>query len=445
MNEDLSENVEKKEFIIDDITIELQQKKYCIVQFTATTKDKTAKESRKETIRKISKEVSIPGFRKGHAPATIIEERYKDALEEEWRKTFADLIFNKLIKVTNIRLFHSSARVNFKVNSLTKEGGTAYFQFESEPQIPEINISQFTIKDIDKEIIEVDEKQVEEAIKNIKMFFAKWEQVKDRQAQYGDFVTLDIDDIDQDQLVHAFSDYKLEIAEGKMASWMKELVLGKNVGESVEGISKADEDDSEDVKKDFKPKKVKIYIKEIESVQLPSSDELAINMGLKTTDHMLSTIKKMLQKQHKENNQINLRDSISEQMLENIVFDIPYSMLEKEANHRMNTLIHQEEFKKQWESEMSDDEKENKKSEIKSISEKAIKLFYICQKIIKDNKITISEKNIIPSCGNMLDAIFADKQRLNFKNLSEEEQHLEMSKYMIETAEDCLISKIKGV
>ncbi len=46
-----------------------------------------------------------------------------------------------------------------------------------------------------------------------------------------------------------------------MAKWMRDLVLGKNVGDQIEGISTPDEDASEEDKENLKPKKVRVTIK----------------------------------------------------------------------------------------------------------------------------------------------------------------------------------------
>ena len=56
-----------------------------------------------------------------------------------------------------------------------------------------------------------------------------------------------------------------------MAKWMRDLVIGKNTGESVEGVSVPDDDASQEDKENLKPKKVRLTIKAIDTATLPDS------------------------------------------------------------------------------------------------------------------------------------------------------------------------------
>jgi trigger factor len=261
----------------------------------------------------------------------------------------------------------------------------------------------------------------------------------------GDFILLDIDDLDQDPPVQAFSNTRFEVTEKGMASWMRDLLLGKTKGESVEGVSKPDENESEEVKSSFKEKKVRLHVKGIEEAKLPPiDDELAKRVGAKSTEHMREQLQKLLTKQSEEQLSKELRDSICDQLLETLVFDIPASILEKEANHRMNQLMRSSDFAKRWKESMTEEEKASKKEEIISQSDHAIRLFYICRKVVAENNIRLSEEELNPSHESILEMMFADPARLNYRNRNKEEQAVEFSKFMMAKAQDFIIGKIRA-
>ena len=93
---------------------------------------------------------------------------------------------------------------------------------------------------------------------------------------------------------------------------------------------------------------------------------------------------------------------------------------------------------------MSEEEKEKKKLEIKKHAIDALKLFYISRRIVADNKISVSEAELSPEYDSLLEMMFADPNRVNFKSQSKEHQAVEFSKFMMAKAQDFLIEKIKS-
>ena len=229
-----------------------------------------------------------------------------------------------------------------------------------------------------------------------------------------------------------------------MAHWMQKLVIGKSQGETAEGTSEPNEDESEEVKKEFKKKKVRIHIKTIEEPVLPAlDDQFAARLGVESSAEMKKRIKALLVKQEKDRVVAEKRASISNQMHQLYHFEIPASILEQEANHRMTSLLKQPGMTKKWNDEFTPEQKEQKKNEIKEDSEKAIRLFYVCRKIIHEQKLSVSEDELAPSFDTMLDMMFADPARVNFRNQSKQQQALEYSKFMMAKAQDYIIHELE--
>lgn len=438
--ETAEEILETKKYETDRLSIEIKTFPKCRVNVIIDAKPTVVKEAKKKAVRNISKEVSIPGFRKGKAPESIIEKNYSTPLKQEWEKEFAHLTFNECQTKEHIPILHSDSKISYHVHSLSPEGGNISFQFEREPAVPEIAYADLPVHKV--EVAEVTEKEINTTLHQVQMFYANWEEITDRGIEEGDFVILDIDDIEQDPPVQAFSHQRFEVREGQMAHWMKELLLGKKVDESVEGVSKADPNEPAEVQKEFKEKRVRIHIRTIEKPTLPPiDDDFAQKLGVPNVEALHIQLKNLLLRDKREKIQKELRDQVADYIIATSPFEIPASLLEKEANHRMSELFKSPEFSKKWKEEFSEAEKEEKKKEITTQAEHAIRLFYICRKIVLENKITISEEELNRSYDSLLEMMFSDPALFNYKHQSNEKKAIEYSRFMIRKAEDFIINK----
>ena len=441
MTEEKSEKpVQTKHFETGSVKLEVEFFPRCRVTMKVLPEKVLWEKSKKKAAREISKEVSIPGFRKGKAPESLIEKKYPSALKQETDKVVANEAFRAAQAEAKVPILNGNSQVNFQTGK--ENENELIFQFETEPTIPSVNPADFTLEQ--ETVDAVTPEKVTEAVEGIRMFFAEWEQIENRGIEESDFVVLDIDDIDQEPPVKAFSDARFQVTEEKMADWMIHLVKGLKKGETVEGESRADAKSSEEVKKMFKKKKVLITVKGIEKAILPPVDDsLARKLGTSSVEALQKKMETILTEQSNKSVQDKQRESIANQLCEKVIFDIPATVLGKEANHRMSQLFNDPTFKKEWDETMTAEQKEEKKQEITKSSENAIKLFYICRNIIASNDIPLSENELSPKYDSLLDMMYADPGQLNYENQSKERKAMEFTKLMLTKAEDWLIEQVK--
>lgn len=428
-------------FKTDSISFEKETLPNCRVKYTAVPTQILWDKARKQAIKNITKEVSIPGFRKGKAPESIILKKHGAQVLQSTESTLADICFAECQKEAKTPILHGNNNVSFHVEG---EGADKkmYFAFEAEPTLPTLDYKSFTLPKTETK--EIDEKRLQEEIDGIRSFYTNWEKVEDRPVEEGDFVLLNIDDLDQDLPARVFNEARFEVTKEKMVSWMRDLVIGLKKDVTIEGISQPDENASEEDKKTFKQKKVSITVTSIERPTLPAiDDELAKKVGAKDVAEMKETLKKLATSKAARNDAETLRESIEKQLIEKVIFDVPASLLEKEANHRVSQLFNNAEFKKQWEEELTEEQKEEKKAEIKEKSTQAIRLFYICRDIVNTNKISVSDADMKASFNSILDMMYADQTKLQYSSMTEEQKQMALTQVMMHKAEDYIIEQIK--
>jgi trigger factor len=428
-------------FKTESISFEKETLPNCRIKYTAVPAQPLWDKARKQAIKNIAKEVSIPGFRKGKAPESIILKKHGAQVIQSTETALADICFAECQKEAKMPILHGNNNVSFHVEGEGTEK-KLYFAFEAEPTLPALDFGAFSLAKTETE--EVDEKRVEEEIDQVRSFYANWEQIEDRAVEEGDFVLLDIDDLDQDPPARVFNAARFEVTEKKMVSWMRDLVIGLKKDVTIEGISKADDDASDEDKESFKEKKVSITVTSIEKSTLPAiDDELAKKVGTQDVAEMKEKLKALIASKAARKNTETLRESIEKQLIEKVIFDVPASLLEKEANHRVSQLFNNPEFKKQWEEELSEEQKEVRKAEIKDKATQAIRLFYLCRDIVNTNKISVGDSDLKSDYDSVLDMMYADQTKLQYPSMNEEQKQMALTQVMMHKAEDYIVEQVK--
>lgn len=421
----------------EKVKITIEKKPKCIIELEVETSSELVKEAKRLSFKDVKKEVSISGFRKGKAPDEVISKKYPDILKEKLEKKIADLTFIEAHKSEKLPHLGSGTKIIYKLNSYSlEEGAKIHFTYETDPEVPTIDPKAFKLTEEKK--VNVTEKEINEAIRQIKFFHAKWSEV-DRPVQEGDYIIIDLDSIESTPPQRVFSDTRFEVSDKGMAEWMRELVIGAKVGESREGTSKPDETLSEEEKQKFEPKKVLVIIKKIEEATLPKlDDEFAKKIGAPNVEEMKEMIKNMLiQQAEAAHNQEN-RKKVNEFLLETYKFEVPESLVQTEIHYRKNVYLQNPQFKKKFDN-MTDKEKEILERELLKQAEEAIRIFYISKKIVSDFKINISDEEIKH---HALSILYKETgKKIDPKDIPKDIYALAFSRLVLSKAEDYILDQ----
>jgi len=428
-----------EEFKDEQVSVTVERLPACRVKYVAKANADLVKKEHNKAMKEVAKTVSLPGFRKGKAPAALLEKNYSHQIESEWQKGIADTTFRACEKLTQIPVLLQGSKISFDMKSHSIDSGAEMtFEFESEPHIEKIETKSFKLEKGTAE--EVTDKKVDEMIDRIRGFFGTWKNVTDRAAKEGDHVRLDIDLLEGETPSRAFSNQRFEVAQDKMAKWMRDLVIGMKVGESKEGVSEPDEDATDEDKKKFEPKKVQLIVVAIEESELPAiDDELAKKVGVESVAKMREKLTELMKKQEHDNYLRKQREAIAKQLVETYPIDLPGSILQKEVDYRIKQQKQNPYFAGKW-NKMSDAEKKAEEDKMQKEAEDALRLFYLCRKIVETEKLRLDPQKLVPNVKTPLDAMFADPRLQNLEN--EEQRSLAMSRLMLESAQDHIIEKL---
>ncbi|HSX37460.1 MAG TPA: trigger factor [Chlamydiales bacterium] len=432
---------EPVEFKDEQIQAVVLRKKACLVEMRIKAAPPLVQSARRAAVKAVGKEILLPGFRKGRAPSEMILKKYPSEVEQETHNKLADAVFAATQKLANIPLLNQSARVVFDLQKIGEEGAELLFHFETEPNVPSVDPKRFHPDPVERAT--VGEQEINEAIRQMRFFFASWTPVLDRPIQEKDYLIIDLDTIEGDALSRVFNKVRFEVSKERMAEWMQKLVIGAKVGDVVEGISEPDATATDEDKKEFQPKKVRIAILKVEEAVLPElDDEFAKKVGATDVAHMRQSISSTLNRQADEKMQNALREQVNDFLIREYSFELPQSLILGEKQHRLEQLRQDSDFKKNWET-FSQEQKTDLEARIVDESTHAIKLFYLSRQVVRDAKIGITYQEVYNDAIATLKS-HGIEQKVDLEQIPKEVYTLSLSKIILARAQDFIIRMQKA-
>lgn len=425
---------------LENLDVIIHRRPNCVVEFEVEAKPEIVKQGKEKALKKIAKDVSLPGFRKGRAPASLIEKKYGKALQDEMKRETAGLCFTECQSHAKIPLLNENAPINYNIEEIALETGAKMkISFETEPQVPTIDFAKLSFESVEKP--EVTEEKIAKGLRQLMLIFAEWKKVEERGAQEGDFILIDLENIENETPERVMSNSRFEVTKEAMAHWMFDLVIGMKDGESKEGISEPDESASE--KEEFKPTKVRLTLKTIEEAKLPDLDDaFAHKLGAKDLEFLKNHVKETLENQAADFVRKQEREQIASSLLHAYAFDVPTSILQKETHFRLKDLLYEPQHLKDWKA-MNEEDRKKAVDEISDDAKKAIRLFYLCRAVVRNANIPITKADIENEMHHPFDPV-KSKMGSQHEADKDEQEALALSKVMLGKAQDYILARLKN-
>ncbi len=182
------------------------------------------------TVRRLGREIRVPGFRPGKVPANVVYQRLgrEAVIDQMLRDSLAEW-YSQVVSETGIRPIDEP-----DVELPEAPPGDAGFTFTATVQLrPKATLGAYTGQDVAKGEAEVDPEALQAEVDRLREMIARLEAVE-RPAGTGDFVTLDFDGtVDGEPLASASArDYLVEIGGARLVGGFSDRLAGMSVGET---------------------------------------------------------------------------------------------------------------------------------------------------------------------------------------------------------------------
>lgn len=364
------------------LTTEFTSLEKSAVKLTVTIAKKDVQESYDGILAKYTKNAQIPGFRKGHVPANVLERKYGEGIKADALSEVIDKSLNEIFeKETENRPLPYQQPVMENVPEFdTSKDLTYSVTYDIFPKVEVKNLSGITIKEPQ---VQITDKDLESELKNIQERNAVVIDKKtDESVAKGDIVTVDYSEEGGENR----NGYVFTIGAGDDAY---------GIDEQVTGMKK---DESKEFEKDSK--KIKVTVKAIKVRNLPAlDDDLAqdVSEKYKTLDDLKKDLSRNMEVAKNRKVEEIKSQSLLEQLVEKNPFEIPASMLAAELDGRWRMMAQQFQTTPEQLEKMitaSGQTKENMLKEWTGDSEKMLKSRIIVDSLLKSKNISVTPEEI---------------------------------------------------
>ena len=374
------------------------EKNPCVISLTVKADAEEIKGEARKVLNTFIREAQIPGFRKGKVPVELIRKNFEKELQQETQGACFRAFYPKAVEESKLKVLALEGVTEMKLNEADGMEFTALVEVR-----PEYKLPKYKGLAIEQKEAKVEETAVEEQLESMRKMFAKYEDGKEDEAVGdGDFVQFDYKGtLDGQPLSEIVPDQKAiceatgfwaQVEEGRFLPEILEALKGMKAGEEKKDVTVKFPKDA--APEPLKGKKVayELKVSMFRKRTLPDDAGLAEAAKVESVEKLRADIRERLEKQATENELNRRRDQAIELLLKKTDFDVPPSLVQRQAEAYLGQLAQQMQYAGVT-NEYIEQNREKILKEAGERAEKQVRLSYILLDIADAEKIEVDEKD----------------------------------------------------
>ena len=357
--------------------------------------------------------ITVPGFRKGKAPRSVIEKMYGKGFfyEDAINEVLPDA-FDEALKESKLDMV---GQPEFDVVSIDENGVVMSAKVAVKPTA---KIDGYFGIEAEKAVAEVTDEEVEAELNTIRERNSREIEVTDGDSQMGDVCTIDYEGFVDGVAFEGGkgSDYPLKLGSGNFIPGFEEQVAGHKLEEEFDvNVTFPEEYHAKELA--GKAAVFKTVIHKIKHIELPElDDDFAKDVSeFDTMDEYRADVKAKIAKRHEDEADRKFEDAILDTLIEKLKADIPEQMYVAETENfvrdydnrlRMQGLDLKTYF--QYTGMTLDSLRE----QLRPQAEKQVKLRLALEAIAKKEKIKVTKADIEEELKRIADAYQMDIEKV---------------------------------
>jgi trigger factor len=339
----------------------------------------------------IAKQVRVPGFRPGKAPARIIDQRVgRAAVLEEAVQDALPRAYSDAVRTNDLRAL---GQPEIELTKL-EDGDSIAFTAEVDVR-PEVTLPQYEGIEVSVDDAVVDEADVDEQVSAMRERFAVLK-ATDRPVQDGDYVSIDLRATVDGEEVPGGSTTGLsyEVGTASMMDGLDEALLGASAGDTREFTTEL-------VAGEFagRTADITVTVRSVKEKELPElDDEFAQTASeFDTLEEFRADVRDRLQRVKVLEQGGQARDKVLTSLLDNTEVPLPESAVRGEFEWRQHDIGHQlENAGLDLDTYLSSEEKSKEEfdAEVRSNAETAVKTQLILDAIADKEELGVSDAEL---------------------------------------------------
>ncbi|MGH9899794.1 MAG: trigger factor, partial [Pyrinomonadaceae bacterium] len=345
-----------------------------------------------------SRKVTVPGFRPGHAPVSLVRKKYKDEIREEVLGRIIPLAVSEAIESNKLEVI-GEPEVELEKSLGTANFGNDVVSFRARMEVfPTIELQSYKGLSLTRYVSHVKEEDIDHEIEQLRELSASLTPVEDRGAQLEDILTIDFHGVfvdDQERPNIDVEDAEVFLASEHTLPEVRDGLLGAQVDEEREFTVHYPEDY---VTSDLADKTVayKAKIKTIKFKELPTVDDewaRSVNEDAQTLEDLRKFIEEQIAQIIKDNSDLRIREEAIDKLIALHEIEVPPTLLSIELRGLWQStakrMVHQG-----IDLRDPDIDLEAENTSLKYIAERRIRSSLLLNQIAKQEAMHISNEDI---------------------------------------------------
>ena len=420
---------------------EVEKIEHSAVKLTVTIEQQALKEEYDNLLKKYTKEAHIKGFRKGKAPAAVLERKFGEGIRQEAAancienglKEIFDEIDEKPLPYVTPRLEED------ELNPDMDKDLTFTVTYDT---FPEITLGDYKGIEVTEPQVTVTNEDEKRELENLRERNAVVMDKPDPVVAKDDIITIDYAELNEDDT---------EIEGTKREGFVFTVGSGYNLHKIDDDVIGMKKDETKVLEKEYaedfevdtlQGKKVKltVTVTAVKVKDLPElDDELAqdVSEEYETLDDLKKDIRENLNKAAGQKVRQKKVDQIVDKIVENSSIDLPESMVQAELDNSWQQFLQRSRIPEDQADkilQMQGKTREDLREEWRPSAEKRLKSRLLISKIIEEEKIEAAD--------NEIDEAIREQAEQNNMDAEELRKQYEQANYMNLVAEDIKDTKV---
>jgi trigger factor len=345
-----------------------------------------------------ARQVNVPGFRKGHAPRSVVKTRFKNEIRGDVLRELVPDAVNEAIDKHELAAIGEPDVQLDNAETLDRFGEEPIAVSVNLEVWPEIELNSYKGLELKRRVRPIKDEDVEGVIENLREASASLQPVEDRAAEIGDTVTvnfhggfvdhpesedIDVTDVDVELGGERVQPEFTENLKGMRPDDQRSFTVDYPADFSSKGLAGK--------KVDYTATVTAVRIKELPELDDEWAQSLGEDIGSLAT--LRSKIREDLEKRAATEADNVLRADLMKQVVALHSFEVPLTLINRQTHHRMESLI-QNMIDRGVDPRNSDLNWESAQKELQAQAEEDVRGSILLQRIAEAEKITVSNEEI---------------------------------------------------